>query len=77
MNSGATDACWVSHMRWMRVVMGSSAVEGWEVVRSGGDSMTWADLRDLMRVAISATVSGAAMAGEEGVVDSGASTRIV
>ena len=55
--SGAGDVCGLAvALRWMRVVTGSSEVEGGEAVRCGVDSSVWVALRDLILVASSETV---------------------
>ena len=64
--AGAADG-WAVALRRMRVVTGSSALEGCEAERCGVDSRVWVALRDLILAASSETVSGAGAAGESAV----------
>ena len=65
--SGVADADLVVVIRRMRVVTGSSEVEGCEVERSGVDSSVWVALRDLILAASSETVGWSGTAGEPAI----------
>ena len=64
--AGAADG-WAVALRRMRVVTGSSEVEGGEAVRCGVDSSVWVALRDLILAASSETVGWSGAAGESAV----------